>query len=407
VVCSLLTLSITSCEKDLLEKEQYQKEIYLIGAYNRVWTTEVSYSNEEVKTYFTVSSSGTLALDRDVNVKMKINEELVDIYNKKYWTVLNEDKYYKSLDTDLYSIPSLENTVIKHAEGISTEVPVLIKTASLKIDQSYVIPVEIESTTGYPVSTSGYKMLVLLKLKNEYSGSYQMSGHTTLEGETPKTIQKPKTIKPTGVNTVRLFYAMNNESDEKADIQTGTIELTITDQIVEGTNDVKKVSIKAWDAENGPAIIDSGESTYNTTAKKFSLKYTIGNTLYEEQLTKEKELDMLNQAYENHSNFMATSTEIWSELQDFTPSVVYHKESEQTANEQNIGENQENTAKSKEKGVIKNSAYQAFLSAIQSDNQKLSQQYLGDWKDLRLNLNVSDGNRKMLNGIWDYYANKR
>ena len=290
VVCSLLTLSITSCEKDLLEKEQYQKEIYLIGAYNRVWTTEVSYSNEEVKTYFTVSSSGTLALDRDVNVKMKINEELVDIYNKKYWTVLNEDKYYKSLDTDLYSIPSLENTVIKHAEGISAEVPVLIKTASLKIDQSYVIPVEIESTTGYPISDSGYKMLILLKLKNDYSGSYQMSGHTTLEGETPKTIQKPKTIKPTGVNTVRLFYAMNNESDEKADIQTGTIELTITDQIVEGTNDVKKVSIKAWDAENGPVIIDSGESTYNTTAKKFSLKYTIGNTLYEEQLTKEKEV---------------------------------------------------------------------------------------------------------------------
>jgi len=63
-----------------------------------------------------------------------------------------------------------------------------------------------------------------------------------------------------------------------------------------------------------------------------------------EELTKEKELDMLNQAYENHSNFMATSTEIWSELQDFTPSVVYHKGSEQTANEQNIGENQENTA---------------------------------------------------------------
>jgi len=59
---------------------------------------------------------------------------------------------------------------------------------------------------------------------------------------------------------------------------------------VEGTNDVKKVLIKAWDAENGPVIIDSGESTYNTTAKKFSLKYTIGNTLYEEQLTKEKEV---------------------------------------------------------------------------------------------------------------------
>ena len=136
----------------------------------------------------------------------------------------------------------------------------------------------------------------------------------------------------------------------------------------------------------------------------YELEYYVTESGKIEELTKEKELDMLNQAYENHSNFMATSTEIWSELQDFTPSVVYHKESEQTANEQDIGENQENSAKSKEKGGNKNSAYQAFLSAIQSDNQKLSQQYSGDWKDLRLNLNVSDGDRKMLNGIWDYYA---
>lgn len=126
-----------------------------------------------------------------------------------------------------------------------------------------------------------------------------------------------------------------------------------------------------------------------------------------EELTKEKELDMLDKAYENHSNFMATSTEIWSELQDFTPSVVYHKGSEQTEKEQNISESQENIAKSKKKGAIRNAAYQAFLSAVQPDNQKLSQQYSGDWKDLRLNLNVSDGDRKMLNDIWDYYANKR
>lgn len=142
-------------------------------------------------------------------------------------------------------------------------------------------------------------------------------------------------------------------------------------------------------------------------AQDYEPEYYVTESGKIEELTKEKEMDMLNQAYENHSNFMATSTEIWSELQDFTLSVVYHKGSEQTANEQNIGENQENTVKSKEKGVIKNSAYQAFLSAIQLDNQKLSQQYLGDWKDLRLNLNVTDGDRKMLNGIWDYYANKR
>ena len=142
-------------------------------------------------------------------------------------------------------------------------------------------------------------------------------------------------------------------------------------------------------------------------AKAHEPEYYVTESGKIEELTKEKELDMLNQAYENHSNFMATSTEIWSELQDFTPSVVYHKGSEQTEKEQNISESQENNAKSKEKRVIKDTAYQAFLSAIKSDNQKLSQQYSGDWKDLRLKLNVSDGDRKMLNGIWDYYANKR
>lgn len=152
-------------------------------------------------------------------------------------------------------------------------------------------------------------------------------------------------------------------------------------------------------------IKNSIEEKYE--AEDYDPEYYVTESGKIEELTKEKELDMLNQAYENHSDFMATSTEIWSELQEFTPSVIYHKGSGQAEQEQSIDESKENVAKSEEKGVIKNAAYQAFLSAIQQDNQKLSQQYSGDWKDLRLNLKVSDDDRKMLNGIWDYYANQR
>ena len=126
-----------------------------------------------------------------------------------------------------------------------------------------------------------------------------------------------------------------------------------------------------------------------------------------EELTKEKELDMLNQAYENHSNFMAASTEIWSELKNFTPTVTYHKSGGQAEQEPSKGEGKETATNPETKGVIKNAAYQAFLSAIQPENQSLSKQHSGDWTDLRLNLNVSENDRKMLNGIWDYYANKR
>ena len=123
-----------------------------------------------------------------------------------------------------------------------------------------------------------------------------------------------------------------------------------------------------------------------------------------EELTKEKEMDMLNKAYESHSMFMASSTQIWAELEDFTQSVVYQKGGSdvKSDNQQSDTDSHKKTA-SYEKGSIKETAYQAFMSAIKSDNNNLINAS-DNWKNVRLNLNVSDSNRKMLNNIWDYYA---
>ena len=60
-----------------------------------------------------------------------------------------------------------------------------------------------------------------------------------------------------------------------------------------------------------------------------------------------------------------------------------------------------------QKNAIKNMAYNAFMSAIQNDNQKLINQNNEDYRKLRLNLNISNDDRKLLNDIWDYYANKK
>ena len=43
-----------------------------------------------------------------------------------------------------------------------------------------------------------------------------------------------------------------------------------------------------------------------------------------QELTKEKELEMLDKDYETHSRFMAANMRIWSELQDFQAQTVYH-----------------------------------------------------------------------------------
>lgn len=73
-------------------------------------------------------------------------------------------------------------------------------------------------------------------------------------------------------------------------------------------------------------------STYNLMKDTIEEKYAIPDRQQEyyvaddgsvQELTKEIELEMLDKAYKNHSLFMATSTQIWSELQDFKVQITY------------------------------------------------------------------------------------
>ena len=102
------------------------------------------------------------------------------------------------------------------------------------------------------------------------------------------------------------------------------------------------------------------------------------------QLTKEKELEFLQNAYEKHSLLMATSTGIWAELakQYGGVKLVENSNSEE----------------------IEKLAYRAFSSANNEENQLLVSQAKDELDKLRLNLNITSGARNWLNQIWDYYA---
>ena len=116
-----------------------------------------------------------------------------------------------------------------------------------------------------------------------------------------------------------------------------------------------------------------------------------------QKLTKEKELEMLDKAYEKHSKFMAASTEIWSNLQDFKPQITYHSKSTDTAQSistDNIG-----------KSGIKEQAYQAFMSAVNNENIRLVPQSKDGLSNIKLGLGISTSARNELNRIWDYYTN--
>lgn len=110
-----------------------------------------------------------------------------------------------------------------------------------------------------------------------------------------------------------------------------------------------------------------------------------------QELTREKELEMLDQAYETHSRFMEANTQIWSELQDFKARVEYHANGTQA----------KAPVQNKQSGQIREQVYHTFMSAISEDNMELMKQHRGSLKQLRLDLDISSSERTELNRIWD------
>lgn len=129
--------------------------------------------------------------------------------------------------------------------------------------------------------------------------------------------------------------------------------------------------------------INKAVAAYNMMRDRIEAKYVDSQRETEyyvadhgemEELTKEKELEMLDKAYEKHSLFIATSTQIWADLQDFTPKDMVSK---------------------------------AFMPAISDENRIMLSQHEGSLNHFKLNLGISASERDRLNGIWNFYSNKR
>ena len=163
--------------------------------------------------------------------------------------------------------------------------------------------------------------------------------------------------------------------------------------------------------------INKAVATYNMMRERIEAKYADSQRETEyyvadhgemEELTKEKELEMLDKAYANYSSFLATSTQVWADLQDFTPTVVYHKGSQQSDEEAFVSESRkEEVTEHSEKGQIKDMVSKAFMFAISDENRRMLSQHEGSLNHFKLNLGISELERDRLNGIWNFYANKR
>lgn len=218
LIYSLLAVaSFTACSVvDPMSAEQYKKEIYIVGANEGVASYDVPFGTE-VPAFISLSASGTQKVDRDVEVILKYNEDIIEKYNAKY--MLDEPVKYGQLPSQFTTVPNWTTTL--KAGDIYTHFSFSVNTQSLHCDSLYCIGFEIESVSDYKKSDEGTTLIYRLNLTNDYSGTYHLDATKTalnlIDGEwseqgmdIPVSIQRNLTA--TSANKVRFFHEKIKET---------------------------------------------------------------------------------------------------------------------------------------------------------------------------------------------------
>lgn len=291
LIYSLLAMTIfTACGVvDPMASEQYQKDIYIIGANERISSFNVPYGDEQ-ETFFSISASGSQRVDRDVAVTLKHNDEIINWYNSKY--MLDAPVKYRHIESELLNTPSW--TVTLKAGELYTHFPFTVNTSRLHCDSLYCIGFAIESASDYQVSESSAELIFTLKLINQFSGSYHLDATKTslkeellpdgttqwVEQGTPVTVGIQRTLTASSENSVRFFHEKIKESladyssswDPGKDyfnaIKKSCIQFVRTDG--------NKFTVEAWEDFQ---IVD-GEAEYNDNIFTFRYDYMEGLNRY-------------------------------------------------------------------------------------------------------------------------------
>lgn len=298
ILVLLSTVLFVACEViDPMESEQYQKDIYIIGANTKVSSFDIPYGNEE-EAFVSLSASGSQKVEKDVVITLKRNDEIVNWYNAKYMP--DAPVKYQQLPLELINLTSWTATL--KAGELYTRFPFSLNTTQLHCDSLYAIGFAIESTSDYQISENGSELIFTLKLTNSYSGSYHLDAtKTTLKEEElpngttewveqgmPIPISTQRTLTAASSTTVRFFHDKTKETlaeysnswDPGKDYFEAIKNLCIN--FVQISDN--KFTVKAWE----DMLIVDGEAEYNNGTFTFWYDYMDGEARYRMQGTLRK-----------------------------------------------------------------------------------------------------------------------
>ena len=303
---------LCSCEMEYYKEELYRKEIFIVSGENNILGQEFEYGEKGFQGELAIYASGTTGLDQNVTVKLGLDFEAIGEYNKRNFDTKFEE-YAMELPAEYYTIDPM--SVEMEAGSCSASLPINVRVDELLPDQTYFIPLRIESVSSCMPSATKNFVLFEIQRRNDYATTksstyYTMTGTTqtgwivdNIFGSNTRrqAINSSKLVIPVGERSVRILPGATAAND-KVTTRNNSLRVTVDPEswvnvpvYVEGeiTDEVvpmQRVSITPYlDSQDAIRVSASplNDSTYDPATGTFYLYYRYqlatesGNTWHE------------------------------------------------------------------------------------------------------------------------------
>lgn len=285
---------LSSCSNgdEFFKEERYKKEIYVVSDASQVFQAEyeMTKSDEAMKT-LAFAVSGTNPIDRDVNIVVEKDEELLTEYN--YNNYRDEtDKYAHGLNEVDYILSS-SSVTIKMGTEFKNQVgklPITLKTSvleNLSVDSIYFIPFRIKEASPYEINEDKRNVLYRIYKKNQYASQRKNTFYNSIGYIGSAFFTSTKVVQPLSYNKIRVYVGgqVYSTSDTKETINKNAMIIavnednTVTMSPYSTEGGLKVTTLVPSDNPNDTSGSYGYRNVYNPDEQCFYLYYSydIGN----------------------------------------------------------------------------------------------------------------------------------
>lgn len=293
---TIMSALLSSCEMEYYKEELYRKEISIVSGENNIIGQEFEYGGAEG--LLAINASGTTGIEGNVTVKLSLDHNAIGEYNQRNFDT-QFDSYAMELPAANYTIDPM--TVEMESGSSASFCPIKVNIDDLLPDETYFIPLRIESVSDYMISSTKNFALFEILRKNDYATTksetyYTMNG-TTQEGwvidnifgsnTKRQAINSSKLVLPIDAHSIRILPAAK-ASSKKNEIRNISIRVTVDPQtwvnvpvyeegvLTDEVQPMQKVTLTPYiDSQDAITVLPSPKDVcaYDPQTKTFYLYY--------------------------------------------------------------------------------------------------------------------------------------